>query len=57
MYLVLDFIENGSLFNFQKKLNNFTEAQSFHIFYQVLSALEFLHANNIYHRDLKVFFF
>lgn len=44
----------GNLFYYQNTKNIFNEAEAFKFFCQTLSAVNYLHLNDIIHRDLKV---
>jgi serine/threonine protein kinase len=52
-YLIVEYIENGTLFKIIQKTEGLSEDESFKYFIQVASALNFLHQNNMIHRDLK----
>ena len=53
IFLVLELVEGGDLFNKIKKGGIFTEKKVSDILKQILSAVVYLHKNNIVHRDLK----
>lgn len=52
-YLIIEYVENGTLFSVIQKNKGLTEDDAFKYFIQVASALFFLHSNNLIHRDLK----
>lgn len=51
IYLLLEYCSGGTL---HKKMID--EIGAFHIFYQILCAIDYLHSKNIIHRDIKVFY-
>jgi calcium-dependent protein kinase len=51
-YLITEFCQEGELYD--KIKHKFTEQQIAIIFHQVFSGLNYLHINNIIHRDLKL---
>jgi calcium-dependent protein kinase len=51
-YIITEFCEEGELY--EKIKNKFTEEHAAFIFYQVFSGINYLHRNNIIHRDLKL---
>jgi len=53
LFLVLELAEGGDCFDKIKEKSRFTEEEAKIIFYQIVSAIEHLHQNNICHRDLK----
>lgn len=57
IYLVLEYAENGNLFNFLKRKRRLAEKEAFVYFSQACLGVDFLHKKNIIHRDLKVLFF
>ena len=54
MYIILEFIENGSLADTIKKFGQFPESLAGMYISQVLAGLAYLHERNIMHRDIKV---
>jgi serine/threonine protein kinase len=52
-YLIMDYISKGTLYERIKMNNELSESQAFKYFIQVVSAVYFLHENNLIHRDLK----
>ena len=54
IYMVMEFAEQGNLFNYQNTKTAFTEAEAFKFFTQTVAGVAYLHAQNMMHRDLKV---
>src|SRR5207253_11171915 len=52
-FMVLDYLEGKSLFEWLTSVKRFTLEQSLPILTQVLDALEHAHQKDIIHRDLK----
>lgn len=52
-YLILEYVDNGTLFSVIQNNKGVTEQEAFKYFIQVVSAIHFLHSNNLIHRDLK----
>ena len=52
-YLIMDYVEKGTLYHVIKFNNGLDERQVFKYFIQVVTACNFLHENNLIHRDLK----
>jgi serine/threonine protein kinase len=52
-YLIIEYVEKGTLFNVIQKSRGLSEDKAYQNFIQVASALRFLHENNLMHRDLK----
>lgn len=52
-YLIMEYADNGSLFNLLQTQGSQTEEQTFKYFIQVAAACQFLHENNMIHRDIK----
>lgn len=53
VFIFMRFAENGDLLDYIKNNGHITETQSNLWFYQMVSAVKYLHALNIAHRDLK----
>ena len=51
--ILLEYAENGNLFNLIQKEKGLDESKAFSYFIQVVNAVYFLHQNNIIHRDIK----
>lgn len=54
VYIILELMEGGELFERIRKYNGLSEKNAKFIFYQVVLAVNYLHQNGITHRDLKV---
>jgi len=56
MYIILELMEGGELFDRIKNRGKLPEPCTKLIFYQVIHAVYYLHKQGITHRDLKVQF-
>ena len=54
MCIVMEYICAGDLLTYIKKRNKLNESTAKYIFKQILLALNFIHAHNIIHRDIKL---
>ena len=52
-YIIMEFCENGELFNRIVERRYLTEDEAALFYYQLINGLEYIHKNNIVHRDLK----
>ena len=52
-YLILEYVNGGTLFNKIKLQRNFDEKTAFNYFIQITNAINFLHEFNYVHRDIK----
>ena len=53
IYIILEYLNKGDLYKLIKKKKNNDEETCFKYFIQILSAVLFLHENNLIHRDIK----
>ncbi|XP_066103908.1 serine/threonine-protein kinase MARK2-like [Saccopteryx bilineata] len=54
LYMVMEYVSGGDLFDYLPRDRPSTEAEARRIFRQLLSALQYCHRLNIVHRDLKL---
>lgn len=53
LYLILEYVEKGSLFDLIRRKIKLPETEACEIFVQTCSALNYMHENDIIHRDIK----
>ncbi|KAJ8317950.1 hypothetical protein KUTeg_003041 [Tegillarca granosa] len=53
LYMIMEYIPNGTLLDFINKMGNLTEIDARRIFHQLLDVVDFLHRGSIVHRDIK----
>ena len=53
LYLIMEYVEKGSLFDLLRKKGKLAEREAWNIFTQTCVGLEYLHSKNVLHRDLK----
>ncbi len=53
IYLVIEEVENGELFDMIVKNKNLNENESARIYFQLIEAIEYIHLIKVVHRDLK----
>ena len=51
--VVMEYCEEGELFNYIVKKDKLSEKESAFFYYQLINAIEYLHSKGIAHRDLK----
>lgn len=54
LYLVTEYAPNGEIFDLISKQRRLSEENACEKFWQIISAVDYLHKFNIVHRDLKV---
>ena len=52
-YIVMEYCENGELFNYIVERQRLDENEASYFFYQLINGLDYIHHKNIVHRDLK----
>jgi ribosomal protein S6 kinase alpha-5 len=53
MYLVLEYLQGGELFDRIRQKKNFTEAEASVLMRKIVSAVAFMHGRGVVHRDIK----
>ncbi|ODQ58872.1 hypothetical protein WICANDRAFT_22521, partial [Wickerhamomyces anomalus NRRL Y-366-8] len=53
LYLVLEYVEGGELFDYLIKKGRLQEKEAIHYFQQIINGVSYCHQFNICHRDLK----
>ncbi|GMM33203.1 protein kinase [Saccharomycopsis crataegensis] len=53
LYLILEYVEKGELFNYLVKHIRLAEREAVHYFKQIIAGVNYCHSFNICHRDLK----
>lgn len=54
IYIVLEYCKNGNLAEYMRQNQRLLESEAIYYFLQTAFALEYLHTNQIIHRDLKL---
>ena len=54
IYIVLEYAENGNVFDYLQKNHGILENEAFVYFFQTCLGIDYLHKKRIIHRDLKV---
>lgn len=54
MHLIMECLDGGNLCSYVKQKRRLSEEESKRIFFQVLQSIEFLHAQGVSHRDVKL---
>ena len=52
-YIIMEYCDNGELFNLILEKHRLSEEESAYYYFQIINGLEYIHLNNIIHRDLK----
>ncbi|KAM3139019.1 hypothetical protein pb186bvf_008830 [Paramecium bursaria] len=53
VYMVLEYVENGNLYNYVQRKKKLDEKEACKYFVQTCKSLQYLHENNVFHRDIK----
>ena len=51
--LIMEYCEDGELFNYIVKKQRLSEEEASYFFYQIINGIEYIHSKGIAHRDLK----
>ena len=52
-YIIMEYCENGELFNYIVENQKLNEKESSYFYYQLINGLEYIHSKGVVHRDLK----
>ncbi len=52
-FFIMEYCENGELFNYIVKKQRLDDKESSYFYYQLINGLEYIHSKNVVHRDLK----
>ena len=52
-FFIMEYCENGELFNYIVKNQRLDDKESSYFYYQLINGLEYIHSKNVVHRDLK----
>lgn len=53
MFLVMEYMENGELFDYIVKNQRLDEKEACRLFHQLIDGIEHIHKIGVVHRDLK----
>lgn len=54
VYMILELCENGSLMDLLRRRKRYSEAEARFFLVQLIGACQYMHDNNVIHRDLKL---
>ena len=52
-YIIMEYCENGELFNHIVDLQRLSDKEASYFYYQLINGLEYIHSKGVVHRDLK----
>jgi polo-like kinase 1 len=54
VYMILELCENGSLMDLLRRRKRYSEPEARYFLVQLIAACQYMHDNNVIHRDLKL---